>query len=44
MVARSIEAISNADKQFPFPYTLEHLYMPDVARVLDGVKKVTGYS
>ncbi|NDD30906.1 MAG: alpha-ketoacid dehydrogenase subunit beta [Proteobacteria bacterium] len=28
----------------PFPYTLEHLYMPDVARVLDGVKKVTGYS
>ena len=23
----------------PFPYTLEHLYMPDVARVLAGIDK-----
>lgn len=28
----------------PFPYTLEHLYMPDVARVLDGISKVTNYA
>lgn len=28
----------------PFPYTLEHLYMPDVARVLDGINKVTNYA
>ncbi|MBM3463857.1 MAG: alpha-ketoacid dehydrogenase subunit beta [Armatimonadetes bacterium] len=27
----------------PFPYTLEHLYMPDVARVSDAIKKVVEY-
>jgi 2-oxoisovalerate dehydrogenase E1 component beta subunit len=28
----------------PFPYTLEHLYMPDVDRILDAVEKVANYS
>lgn len=28
----------------PFPYTLEHLYLPDVARVLDGIHKVASYA
>jgi 2-oxoisovalerate dehydrogenase E1 component beta subunit len=28
----------------PFPYTLEHLYMPDAARTLDAVLRVTEYS
>ena len=28
----------------PFPYALEHLYMPDVARVLDGIHKVANYA
>lgn len=27
----------------PFPYTLEHLYMPDATRVLDAVQQVTRY-
>lgn len=28
----------------PFPYALEHLYMPDVERILDGVHKVVNFS
>jgi len=28
----------------PFPYTLEHLYMPDAARLMDAVNRVTQYS
>ena len=28
----------------PFPYSLEHLYMPDVPRILDAVKQVTNFS
>ncbi len=27
----------------PFPYTLEHVYMPDARRVLNAVEKVTGF-
>ena len=28
----------------PFPYTLEHLYMPDAKRVLDAASRVLAYS
>ncbi len=27
----------------PFPYTLEHVYLPDIQRVLDAIKRVGNY-
>ena len=37
--ARSGPIVRVAGFDTPFPYTLEHLYMPDTKRVLAGIDK-----